>query len=83
MSGVTENYQLDARARWIRRTIVVSADLESLITTHDESSLAVLLVLEQSNIASASLLPLSRIAIKLEELGAHLEDLLLRLFVGL
>jgi hypothetical protein len=62
---------------------VVGADLECLITTHDQSGLAVFLVLKQANIASATLLPLASLADELEQLGAHLEHLLLRLLVGL
>jgi hypothetical protein len=62
---------------------VIGADLESLITTHDESSLEILFVLEESNIASTTFFPFAAIAVELEELGPHLEDLLLRFFVGL
>lgn len=62
---------------------MVGADLQSLISAHDQSCLAVLLVLQQSNITSSALLPLIRLTDKLEELGAHLEGLLLELLVGL
>ena len=63
--------------------VVVGADLEGLVATHDESGSAVLLVLEQTDLASATLLPLSAVAVELEQLGAHLESLLLALLVGL
>jgi hypothetical protein len=64
-------------------TVVVGADLQGLIPTHDETGLLVLLVLEQTNITSATLLPLLAVTVELEELGAHLEGLLLELLVGL
>ena len=62
---------------------MVRTDLEGLIPPHDKARLLVLLVLQQSNIASAALLPLLRVALKSEQLGAHLEDLLLQLLVRL
>jgi hypothetical protein len=40
-------------------------------------------VLEQPNVASAPLLPLTTLTIKLEQLGSHLECALLQLFVRL
>jgi len=52
---------------------VVGADLEGLVAAHDETGLAVLEVLEQTDIASAALLPFASLAHKLEELGTHLE----------
>lgn len=77
-----------------QHTVVVGADLERLLSSHNQADLVVLLVLEQSDIASSSLLPLAGggggiLAIlldgldKLEQLGAHLEELLLGLLVGL
>lgn len=66
-----------------RLTIVVGADLEGLVSAHDQSGLVVFLVLEQSDIASSTLFPLSAFFVKLEELCAHLERLLLQLFIGL
>lgn len=77
-----------------QHTVVVGADLERLLSSHNQADLVVLLVLEQSDIASSSLLPLAGggggiLAIllggldELEQLGAHLEELLLRLLVGL
>ena len=62
---------------------MVGADLEGLVSPHDEASLAVLLVLEESDIASSPLLPLPALAVELEQLGPHLEGLLLGLLVGL
>lgn len=62
---------------------MVGADLECLVSSHNKSGLAVLLVLQQTDITSATLLPLAGLLDKLEELGAHLEKLLLRLLVGL
>lgn len=41
------------------RTVVVGADFESFVSSHDQSGLAVFFVLEQTNIARSSLLPLS------------------------
>ena len=62
---------------------MVGADLEGLITAHNKASLAVLLVLQKSNISGTALLPLVGLADELEELGAHLESLLLNLLSGL
>ena len=64
-------------------TVVVSADLEGLVAAHDQASLQVLLVLQQTDITSTTLLPLLALGVELEELGAHLEDLLLNLLAGL
>jgi len=62
---------------------VVGANLQSLVSTHDQSCLSVFLVLQQPNITSSTLLPLVGVTDELEELGAHLEGLLLELLVGL
>jgi hypothetical protein len=62
---------------------VVGADLECLVTAHNESRLAGFLVFEETNVTSTTLLPLVRLLDELEKLGAHLEELLLRLLVGL
>ena len=62
---------------------MVCTDLEGLVATHDQPSLTVLAVLEQANVTSTALLPLARLGHVLEELGAHLENLLLHLLVGL
>lgn len=64
-------------------TVVVSADLEGLVAAHDETGLAILLMLEESDISGTALLPLVGLADELEELGAHLEGLLLNLLAGL
>lgn len=69
--------------RTIRRTIVVCADLECLVSSHDQTGLAVFLVLQEAHISSASLLPVAGLAIKLEQLGTHLEGDLLGLLVSL
>ena len=62
---------------------MVGADLQGLVSSHNQSSLSVLLVLQQSNITGTTLLPLIAILDELEKLGAHLEYLLLELLVGL
>lgn len=62
---------------------MISADLEGLVAAHDQAGLAVLLVLEQAHVARAALLPLLGILLEDKELGAHLEELFLRLLVGL
>jgi hypothetical protein len=62
---------------------VVSADLKGLVSAHDQASLAILLVLEQSNVAGTTLLPLLAVTVESEQLGAHLEGLLLEFLVGL
>jgi len=62
---------------------VVGADLQSLISSHNQSRLAILLVLQQPNITSSTLLPLVGLTNELEEFCAHLESLLLELLVCL
>lgn len=62
---------------------MVSADLEGLVSAHNQTGLLVLLVLEQSDVSGTTLLPLLAIAIESEELRTHLEHLLLEFFVGL
>ena len=62
-------------------TVVIGADLQSLVTAHDETSLPVLLVLEQPDVTCSALLPLPTFTVEPEELGSHLEDLLLRFLV--
>ena len=62
---------------------MVGANLQSLISSHDQSRLAILLVLQESNITSPTLLPFIGILVELEELCAHLENLLLKLLIGL
>ena len=62
---------------------MVGTDFEGLISAHDQPCLAVLLVLEQSDVASTSLLPFTAVAVKLEQLGTHLKGLLLGFFMSL
>lgn len=62
---------------------MVSADLEGLVSTHNQPGLLVLAVLQQSHVTSATLLPLLAIPVEPKQLGAHLESLLLEFFVGL
>lgn len=86
MSGVTATCQCLFKQHSIGAlflTIVIGADLEGFVSSHNQASLAILFVLQQTHIAGSSLLPLSRLTVKLEELGSHLEHLLLGLFVRL
>jgi hypothetical protein len=62
---------------------MVGANLQRLVSSHNQSCLAILLVLQQSNITSPTLLPFIGILVELEELCAHLENLLLKLLIGL
>lgn len=62
---------------------MVRADLEGLVSPHHQARLAVLLVLQESHVAGSALLPLLGLAVESEQLGAHLEGLLLELLVGL
>ena len=62
---------------------MVGADLESLVSSHEQSGLVVLLVLQQLDVTGSTLLPLFGLPVKSEKFGAHLEGLLLQLFVGL
>ena len=64
-------------------TVVVGADLEGLVSAHDQTGLLVLLVLQQPHVTSTALLPLLALTVKLEQLGTHLKGLLLELLVGL
>lgn len=64
-------------------TVVVGADLQGLVPAHHQTSLLVLLVLQQPHVAGTTLLPLLALTVVLEQLGAHLEHLLLKLLVGL
>lgn len=66
----------------IRDNVVVGADLEGLVTAHDEARALVLLVAEEADIASTALLPFAALGDEAEELGTHLEELLLALLVG-
>jgi hypothetical protein len=62
---------------------VVGANLQSLVSSHNQSGLSVLLVLQKSDVSSSTLLPLVGVAVEFEKLRAHLEDLLLELLIGL
>jgi hypothetical protein len=62
---------------------VVGADLEGLVSAHDEAGLLVFLVLQETDITGTTLLPLLALTVELEKLGTHLEHLLLELLVGL
>lgn len=64
-------------------TVVVRANLEGLISAHNQTCLVVLSVLEEPHITGTTLLPLVGVADELEELRAHLESLLLNLLAGL
>ena len=64
-------------------TVVVGADLQGLVSAHHQASLLVLLVLEQSNIASTTLLPFLALGVESEQLSPHLERLLFKFLVGL
>lgn len=62
---------------------MVGANFESLVSSHNQSSFAVLFVLEQTDVTGASLFPFSRVPVELEEFGSHLENLLFSFFVSL
>ena len=62
---------------------MVGADLEGLVPTHNQPGLLVLVVPQKSHITSSTLLRLLAITVESEQLGAHLEGLLLGFFVGL
>ena len=61
---------------------MIGTNFKCLITSHDQACLAVFLVLQKTNITCASLLPLSRITIKLEKFGSHLERLFFSFFMS-
>lgn len=52
------------------RTKVVRADLQSLVASHNEPNFLSLLMLKQTDVSSATFLPLGRLAVETEELGA-------------
>lgn len=62
---------------------MVGANFKGLITAHDQAGLLVFLVLEQTHVTGTTLLPFLGLAVKSEQLGAHLEGLVLKLLVGL
>jgi hypothetical protein len=74
----------DVRGKFhIWNNIVVCADLERLVSSHNQSRLAILLVLQQPDIASTPLFPFPALAVKLEQLSSHLEDTLFQFLVCL
>lgn len=62
---------------------MVCANLQSLISPHNQPRLPIFLVFQQPNIARTTLLPLIRLSNKLEQLSAHLENLLFHFLVRL
>jgi hypothetical protein len=86
ISGTTFNrlaQRLPSDIHWRLLTIVVCANLKCLISPHDQTSLLVFLVFQQPNIPCPTLLPLPGVSIKTEELGPHLESLLLHFLICL
>ena len=67
----------------VQLTEMVGADFQGLVPPHDESRLAIFLMFQQSNVTSSSFFPLAALAVELEKLGPHLEDLFLGLLIGL
>lgn len=67
----------------VRYNVVIRADFQGLVPSHDQSRFAVVLVLEQPHIARAAFLPLPALTVEFEEFGAHFERLLLGLLVRL
>ena len=59
-------------------TVVVGADLESLVPPHHQPGLAVFLVLQQLDIAGTALLPLLRLGVELEQLSTPISTRLAR-----
>lgn len=67
MSGTTGiSLALGHDFEMARHTVVVGANLEGLVSSHNQSSLAVLLVLQQPNITSSTLSPLVALLDELE-----------------
>jgi hypothetical protein len=64
-------------------TVVIRTDFEGLVSPHHQSGLVIFLVVEKSDITRASLFPLSRISVELEEFRSHLKGLVLCLLVRL
>lgn len=62
---------------------MVRAHLQRLVATHDEAHLLRFFVLQETNVTSATLLPLLRFLIEAEEFGTNLELHILVLFVRL
>ena len=67
MSGTTSiSLALGHDFEMAGHTVVVGANLEGLVSSHNQSSLAVLLVLQQPNITSSTLSPLVALLDELE-----------------
>jgi hypothetical protein len=62
---------------------MIGANLQGLVSSHHQSSLSTLLVLQESDVSSSTFLPLATLTIESEQLGTHLEHLFLVLLVGL
>lgn len=62
---------------------MIGANFESLVTSHHETSLAILFMFEQSNVASSTLLPSSFLPIEPEQLCPHFKGLFFRFLVSL
>ena len=81
-----EGKRKKGRGRGQRRgsqfTVMIRAHLQRLIPPHNQPDLAVVPMLEQPHVARTPFLPLPAVAVKLEQLGAHLESLLFLLLVG-
>ena len=60
---------------------MVCADLQRLIPPHNQPCLPILPMFQQPYIPRTALLPIPILAIELEQLGTHLEDLLFELFI--
>ena len=64
-------------------TVMIRADFQSLVPSHDQSGLLILLVLQQPHVSCSALFPLPRVTVESEKFRTHLEGLFLRLFIGL
>lgn len=62
---------------------MIRTNFQSLIPPHNQPRLLVLPMLQQPHIARSAFLPLPTLTIELEQLGTHLECLLLSLLVRL
>lgn len=61
---------------------MIRANLQRLVPPHHQPRLLILLVLQQSHVPRAALLPFPAVAVEFEKLRAHLEGLFLELLVG-
>lgn len=62
---------------------MVGANFQSLVSSHNQARSLVLLVLQESDFTSSTLFPLLALSIELEQLGTHLEALLLEFLICL